>query len=92
MVSRNASSTATVRKFKGSTVYDWDSEPSDERPSEFTAGAAVSVPAHRAATGLEQRRARPARKRGGLSTLAVSMLLLGVSAGACMLLLARWLR
>ena len=24
-----------VRKFKGTTVFDWDSEPSEERPSEF---------------------------------------------------------
>ncbi len=26
---------ANVRKFKGTTVFDWDSEPSEERPSEF---------------------------------------------------------
>jgi len=24
-----------VRKFKGTTVFDWDSEPTEERPSEF---------------------------------------------------------
>lgn len=24
-----------VRKFKGTTVFDWDAEPTEERPSEF---------------------------------------------------------
>ncbi|MFY9510649.1 MAG: hypothetical protein WAQ05_06730 [Rubrivivax sp.] len=24
-----------IRKFKGTTVFDWDAEPSEERPSEF---------------------------------------------------------
>jgi len=24
-----------IRKFKGETVFDWEAEPSDERPTEF---------------------------------------------------------
>ncbi len=31
-----------VRQFKGSTVFDWDAEPADERPSEFSRSTGYS--------------------------------------------------
>jgi hypothetical protein len=35
MAEKQQHRTDAVRKFKGTTVFDWDSEPSEERPSEF---------------------------------------------------------
>jgi hypothetical protein len=35
-------STSSVRRFKGETVYDWESEPADERPTEFGASTGFS--------------------------------------------------
>ena len=35
MVHKQSSQHKTVRKFKGVTVIDWDTEPAEERPSEF---------------------------------------------------------
>lgn len=36
-------SSSTVRRFKGETVYDWESEPADERPTEFGASTGFST-------------------------------------------------
>jgi hypothetical protein len=35
MASSHASSQRPVRKFKGVTVIEWDTEPAEERPSQF---------------------------------------------------------
>lgn len=70
---------ADVRKFKGTTIIDWDSEPTQERPSEFAESSLFMSPsgltreamlASRSANGamLERPRARPAQKKGGGNT------------------------
>lgn len=33
---------SSVRRFKGETVYDWSSEPADERPTEFGSSTGYS--------------------------------------------------
>lgn len=84
-----------IRQFKGATVYDWDSEPSEMRPSEFVESTLASpmwtTPSRLEAPALEVRRPRPPRKQGGVGTVwlavAVSMAL-----GAGLLMAAlRWL-
>jgi len=35
MVYKQSSPQRSVRKFKGVTVIDWDTEPAEERPSQF---------------------------------------------------------
>ncbi|MDE1949868.1 MAG: hypothetical protein KGL43_15235 [Burkholderiales bacterium] len=59
-----------VRQYKGTTVFDWDSEPADERPSEFTSSSLGSGSSRRSGyEGIEVRRRRPPRKRAGMSVL-----------------------
>lgn len=64
-----------VRVYKGVTVFDWDHEPTDMRPSAFVESTqydAVWAPSTQTrASMLESRRPRPPRKRGGLGTLGV---------------------
>lgn len=69
-----------VRVYKGVTVFDWDHEPSDMRPSAFaesTQYGNVWAPSTQTrASTLEHRRARPRRKRGGLGTVGITVVLL----------------
>lgn len=64
-----------VRVYKGVTVFDWDHEPTDMRPSAFAESTqydAVWAPSTQTRTSmLERRRPRPPRKRGGLGTVGV---------------------
>ena len=65
----------TVRRFKGETVFDWEAEPSSERPSEFTESTQtqyghVFAPSTRSRNStLEVARPRPPQKRGGLGAM-----------------------
>ena len=64
-----------MRVYKGVTVFDWDHEPTDMRPSAFVESTqydAVWAPSTQTRVSmLESRRPRPPRKRGGLGTLGV---------------------
>lgn len=86
-----------IRRFKGVTVFDWDSEPSEMRPSEFVESTLASpmwtTPSRLEAPvpALEVRRPRPPRKQGGVGTVWLA-LAVAVALGAGMLLAAlRWL-
>ena len=75
-----------MRVYKGETVFDWDSEPSSERPSAFaesTQYGRVWAPSARAPSStLEVARPRPPRKRGGIGTAwVVTIIGLAVAAG-----------
>jgi hypothetical protein len=76
-----------VRVYKGQTVFDWDHEPSDERPSAFvesTQYGQLWAPSTRApGAGLEVARARPPRKQGGIGAGWIALIIgLAVAAGA----------
>ena len=43
-----------IRKFKGETVFDWESEPSDERPTEFGSSTQFSSTGYSHLTGYSQ--------------------------------------
>ncbi len=54
-----------VRRFKGETVYDWESEPADERPTEFGASTGFSSYSgyfHSTQDSALERRRRMARR------------------------------
>lgn len=54
-----------VRQFKGETVYDWETEPADERPTVF--GASTGFDGHSSlfdASTLERQRRARRRSRG----------------------------
>lgn len=69
-------SESTIRRFKGETVYDWESEPADERPTEFGASTGFSTHSgffHSTVDSSLERRRRMARRykrkgSGGLVT------------------------
>ncbi len=78
----------TVRRFKGETVFDWEAEPSSERPSEFTESTQtnygnVFAPSSRSrASTLEVPRPRPPQKRGGIGALWIGIIIaFALSAG-----------
>lgn len=78
-----------VRVYKGVTVFDWDHEPSDMRPSAFVESTqydSVWAPSTQTrASMLERRRPRPPRKRGGVGTgLVVVVVLLALGVGAAL--------
>jgi hypothetical protein len=93
-----------VRKFKGTTVIDWDSEPTQERPSEFAESSlflsqsAISRPSKVGGRSgqvhhLERARPRPAQKRGGsAAALWMGLLLVVVVAGGGLYGLMHFLR
>jgi hypothetical protein len=93
-----------VRKFKGTTVIDWDSEPTQERPSEFAESSlflsqsAVSRNSQFGARStqsqhLERARPRPAQKKGGsAATLWFGLALVVVIAGGGLYGLVHFLR
>ncbi|MEW6707921.1 MAG: hypothetical protein AB1430_24000 [Pseudomonadota bacterium] len=57
--------TSDIRRFKGETVYDWESEPADERPTEFGASTGFSTYSgyfHTTADSSLERRRRAARR------------------------------
>ncbi len=70
----------TVRRFKGETVFDWEAEPSTERPSEFTESTqthynSVFAPSTRSRnSSLEVARPRPPQKRGGIGALWIGII------------------
>ena len=77
-----------IRKFKGETVFDWDSEPSEMRPSEFVESTLASpmwtTPSRLEAAPLETRRAGPPRKQGGVGTVWLA-LAVAVALGSALL-------
>jgi hypothetical protein len=78
-----------VRQFKGSTVFDWDAEPADERPSEFARSTGYSGLSSYSA--LDTPAARRASRRGGSGSLWVAVaVVIGLSV-AGILALARLL-
>lgn len=74
-----------MRVYKGETVFDWDFEPTDERPSAFaesTQYGRLWAPSTRSPSSLEVARPRPPRKRGGIGTAwVVTIVGLAVVAG-----------
>lgn len=73
---------ADIRQFKGVTVYDWESEPADERPTVF--GASTGFDGQSSlfdASTLERRRRarRRSRRRGGLALWLPVVMVLGLS-------------
>lgn len=61
-----------IRKFKGTTVFDWDSEPSEERPSEFAESSlSLSQTAISHSSGFSKRGGdfSPLPRNAGNSTL-----------------------
>jgi len=69
----------SIRRFKGETVFEWTSEPADERSSSFVEptryGPLWDRLAASAAPGLEVRRPRPPRKRGSRLALWLALVL-----------------
>ena len=60
----------SVRKFKGTTVFDWDSEPSEERPSEFAESSLhLSQTAISRSSGFSKRGGDFSARSSGYSTL-----------------------
>jgi hypothetical protein len=89
---------SAIRKFKGETVFGWEHEPADERPSQFsdtTQYGALWAPLTRPPTSpLEVARPRPPQKRGAapnawLAALLVVTLAAGAIFGAVRLLQER---
>ena len=69
-----------IRRFKGETVFDWEAEPSSERPTEFGSTAFGSTTVFGATTGysalsafstLESQRRSPRRPTTRRSSNAV---------------------
>ena len=73
-----------VRRFKGETVFDWETEPSPERPSELVEptqyGSLLAPPSRSPYAALEVRRPRPPQKRGGSGNAWLTMVLVVVMA------------
>ncbi len=72
MAEKQKQQQAGVRKFKGTTVFDWDSEPSEERPSEFAESSVfLSQTAISRSSGFHKRGGDFSTSRGasGYSTL-----------------------
>jgi len=64
------------RAFKETQLFDWETEPKEERPSEFQSTGFSNVSGYSHAVG-DARRAMPrgrARRRGSFGTLIVSLL------------------
>jgi hypothetical protein len=89
---------SAIRRFKGETVFGWEHEPADERPSvhpETTQYGALWAPLTRPpASTLEVARPRPPRKRGAspnawLAVLLVVALAAGAIVGVVRFLQAR---
>jgi hypothetical protein len=78
-----------VRVYKGETVFDWESEPADERASAFVESTHYGhlwAPSTRSmASTLETPRPRPPRKQGGIGTLWV-VLIVGFALAAGVLI------
>lgn len=104
MAERHQQHGEAIRKFKGTTVFDWDSEPSEERPSEFAESSlylsqtAIARPSGYSSRGsgyanstLERPRARPAQKKGGSSTLWLALAMVLVITAGGLYGLMRWL-
>jgi hypothetical protein len=79
--------------FKSTQIFDWDSEPADERPTDFGRSTGFSTlngylvePPSRAA-----RRRRRDYRNGMIKLLVVSTLILGISIAA-MYQMARFLK
>ena len=89
---------SAIRRFKGETVFGWENEPADERPSELSGstqyGALWAPMTRPPASTLEVARPRPPQKRGGrtnvwLATLLIVTLAAGGLLGVVRLLQAR---
>jgi hypothetical protein len=87
---------STVRRFKGETVYDWESEPADERPTGFDASTSFAASTlstsgfHSTSTynsTLEaRRRAARYKRRGSVSVwLMLGFVLAAATAGVTVL-------
>lgn len=66
-----------VRQFKDTTVFDWDAEPADERPSEFVSTSYSVLSGFSTLSGystLDAHRARKSERQGSLGTLLVALL------------------
>lgn len=70
---------SAIRRFKGETVFGWENEPADERPSahsESTQYGALWAPLTRPqSAGLEVARPRPPQKRGGRTNVWLAVML-----------------
>jgi len=79
-----------VRKFKGATVFEWDSEPAIERPTAANDSQTWGLSAVSGYPGLEVRRARPPQKRAGLSALWLGLIIVATVAAVGLFALLRW--
>lgn len=78
------------RNFKDSQVFGWETEPKDERPSEFVPSTGYSALSGYYA--MPEVRPRRSQRRGGaLTVLVVGALFVGLGAAA-MLTLLHWMR
>ena len=90
-------SESTIRKYRGETVFGWEHEPSDERPSEFrqsTRYDSLMTPLTRSTVSgtLEIARPRPPRKRGGsIVNVWVAVVLVVALAGGAVMGVVRWM-
>jgi hypothetical protein len=86
---------SSVRKFKGETVFGWEHEPADERPSEFAPTTRYdtlwTTPLRAPAPALEIPRPRPAQKRGGFNNVWLALVLAVALAGSAIFGVVRWL-
>jgi hypothetical protein len=78
---------SAIRRFKGETVFGWENEPADERPSALansTQYGALWAPLTRPpASTLEVARPRPPQKRGSRTNVWLAVVLvLTLAAGA----------
>ena len=84
--SRQRPALVEIRKFKGSTVYEWDAEPAEERASEFSDSSQLNStwgPTSKSAyVMLETRRSRPKTPRRGNSGALWLALALVIAIGA----------
>jgi hypothetical protein len=73
--------------FKESQIYGWDSEPVDERPSEFMASGGYSVLSsdRRLDAAISQRRARSRVRFGGFIAFLVALFAVGIYAVVALL-------
>jgi hypothetical protein len=92
---------SSVRQFKGVAIYDWESEPAEERPTGFDASTSFSsstltssgfAPTSAYHSTLEaRRRAARYRRRGSISVWLLACLVLA-AATAGVVVLGRFLK
>ena len=75
-----------IRRFRGVTVFDWDSEPSTERPSEFFETCMTGDAWEQARGG------RSTRREGGFGALWMGLGVVAATAAAGLFGLAHFLR